>query len=486
MERDKMEKTRENVSCNEKKQAMNPYLPLDEYVPDGEPRIFGDRLWIYGSHDEAGGEGYCVNDYVVWSAPLSDLGNWRYEGISYAYEQTGETLEEAGNLAAPDCVQGRDGRFYLYYNRGAKNACEVAVSDRPQGPFEYLGNVAFPDGMEPAEKLFDPGVLIDDDGRIYLYTGFVPTPGSPWINVAGKYSLAFELEPDMRTIRKGPVELLPGCLAAKETEFENHGFYEASSPRKINGKYYMIYSSEQSHDLCYAISDQPMEGFRYGGVLVSNADIGYHGNMEPKTPYGNTHGGLVKIGSQWYIFYHRQTHGIECCRQGCAEPITLNPDGSFNQAEMTSCGLNGGPLRGMGTYGAAYACNLTFDGVGRLSVRRCVRDQQPHIFEEKTADGSRIHYIANMQKGTRAGFKYFRLGEAKKIRITVQAEKAGLMGVYLDEECTKKAAGISFDGSEHGEWIKAEGVFSAPEGVFPLFFRLESDGVICWREFTLE
>ena len=147
-------------------QAMNPYLPLYEYVPDGEPRVFGDRLYLYGSHDEAGATQFCVGDYVVWSAPLDDLGDWRYEGVSYPYAATGATLEQAGNLAAPDCVQGPDGRYYLYYNRGARNACEVAVSDRPQGPFTYLANVAFPDGTEPAAKLFDPGVLVDDDGRI--------------------------------------------------------------------------------------------------------------------------------------------------------------------------------------------------------------------------------------------------------------------------------------------------------------------------------
>ena len=347
--------------------------------------------------------------------------------------------------------------------------------------------MAFPDGTEPEAKLFDPGVLIDDDGRIYLYTGFVPTPGSPWINVAGRYSLAFELEPDMRTIRRGPVELLPGCLAAKGTGFEGHGFYEASSPRKINGKYYLVYSSEQSHDLCYAVSDRPMEGFCYGGVLVSNADIGYHGNTRPKAPFGNTHGGLVEIGGQWYVFYHRQTHGIECCRQGCAEPVTLKPDGSFEQAEITSCGLNGGPLSGEGTYSAAYACNLIFEGVGRLSVRKCVRDKQPHIFEEKKADGSRIHYIANMQRGTKAGFKYFALGKAEKIRITVQAQKPGVMAVYLDEACTMEAARIQFGGaSGENEWTEAESGFHAPEGVLPLFFCLESGGRIRWRDFTLE
>lgn len=469
-----------------KHQAMNPYLPLWEYVPDGEPRVFGNRLYLYGSHDEAGAEQFCVGNYVVWSTPLDDLGDWKFEGVSYTYEQAGSSVEKDGNLAAPDCVQGTDGRYYLYYNRGAKQECEVAVSDRPQGPFSRLADVSFPDGSKPSAKLFDPGVLIDDDGRIYLYTGFVPTPGSPWINVAGRYSLGFELEPDMHTIKAGPFEILPGCLASKGTEFEGHGFYEASSPRRIAGKYYLVYSSEQSHDLCWAVSDQPLVGYRYGGILVSNADLGYHGNTFPKAPYGNTHGGLVNLNGAWYIFYHRQTHGIECCRQGCAERVELDAGGRFHQAEMTSCGLNGRPLAGTGVYNACYACNLTHKSIGhtRLSIRECVRETQPHIYEEPRGERpQRLHYIANMQNGTVAGFKYFSLGGAHSLRLRLRAQTDGRMLVFLDEEYRRQAADVPFSGC--GIWMDVSASFCAPEGVYPLFFRLECSGSADWMEFEL-
>ena len=471
-----------------KHQVMNPYLPLYEYVPDGEPHVFENRLFVYGSHDLAGSTQFCEGDYVVWSAPLDDFGNWKYEGISYPITATGENIQEIGNLAAPDCAKGPDGRYYLYYNCGARNGCEVAVSDKPQGPFTYLCNVAYPDGREPNTKMFDPGVLVDDDGRIFLYVGFCPTPGSPWINVAGKYSLGFELEPDMHTIKYGPVEVLPGCLAAKDTEYEGHGFYEASSPRKINGKYYMVYSSELTHDLCYAVSEQPLCGYHYGGVLVSNADIGYNENTVPKTPYGNTHGGLVQIGGQWYIFYHRHTHGIECCRQGCAEPITLDENGVFHQVEMTCCGLNGGPLKGIGTYNAAYACNLMGPAIGnhRLTVRACVRDIMPHVLEIPSEDGceeNAIHCIANMTDGTIAGFKYFAFSDATHIELTMRAETSGKIEVFLDEACENKASTIIFEACKL--WTQFIAPFETPKGVYPLFFRLTSAGSVDWKEFTL-
>ena len=65
------------------KQVFNPYLPLYEYVPDGEPHVFGDRVYIFGSHDAFNGKKFCPNDYVSWSAPITDLADWRYEGVIY-------------------------------------------------------------------------------------------------------------------------------------------------------------------------------------------------------------------------------------------------------------------------------------------------------------------------------------------------------------------------------------------------------------------
>ena len=70
-----------------KKQVYNPYLPINEYIPDGEPHVFGDRVYVYGSHDKEGGYTFCMQDYVVYSAPVNDLSDWRYEGVSYKASQ---------------------------------------------------------------------------------------------------------------------------------------------------------------------------------------------------------------------------------------------------------------------------------------------------------------------------------------------------------------------------------------------------------------
>lgn len=70
-----------------KKQIYNPYLPLEEYVPDAEPHVFDGRVYVYGSHDREDGETFCMLDYVCYSAPVEDLRSWRYEGVIYQAAQ---------------------------------------------------------------------------------------------------------------------------------------------------------------------------------------------------------------------------------------------------------------------------------------------------------------------------------------------------------------------------------------------------------------
>lgn len=69
-----------------KQYAINPFLPLYEYVPDGEPHVFGDRVYLYGSHDQFDGDRFCMNDYVCYSAVIEDLSEWKYVGIIYKKE----------------------------------------------------------------------------------------------------------------------------------------------------------------------------------------------------------------------------------------------------------------------------------------------------------------------------------------------------------------------------------------------------------------
>ena len=155
---------------------MNPYLPFWEYVPDGEPYVFGDRVYVYGSHDFFQGDVYCMGDYVGWSAPVDNLGDWRYEGVIYRKDQDPRNGNLQGNLYAPDVTVGPDGRYYLYYVLSNCGVVSVAVCDKPAGQYEFYGYVHYPDGTLLGERVgdepqFDPGV-ITENGKTYLYTGF--------------------------------------------------------------------------------------------------------------------------------------------------------------------------------------------------------------------------------------------------------------------------------------------------------------------------
>ncbi len=293
----------------------NPYLPNWEYIPDGEPRVFGDRVYIYGSHDMADSDAFC--DYVlkVWSAPVDCPDKWVCHGVSFRTrmdkDHPSDTSWTDNYLYAPDVVE-KDGRYYLYaYIVGSKGC--VAVSDRPEGPFrlisQYKHNIEnhFDQGI-----FIDPGVLVDDDGRVYLYCGYL-----------GSYMC--ELNPD------NMYEVIDGTymenIIPTDAPFE---FFEACSPRKIGDTYYMIYSPKKGSRLAYATADSPRGPFTYRGYIVDNGD---------HFPGGNDHGSICKIRDQWYIFYHRMTNGTIMSRRGCVERIEILPDGSIPTVEMTSLGF---------------------------------------------------------------------------------------------------------------------------------------------------
>ena len=223
--------------------------------------------------------------------------------------------------------------------------------------------------------------------------------------VFGENSMVVELEPDMLTCREEPRVLIPGGNHTQGTGFEGHGFFEASSIRKIRGRYYFVYSSHKSHELCYAVSDYPDKDFHYGGILVSNGDIGLNDRQTPVYPLGNNHGGLVQVGEDLYVFYHRQTNGTEFSRQGCAEKVCLAPDGSITQVEITSCGLNGSPLAATGIYPAGICCHLTDPTVcNRIDYWHPVMKTQVCVTQKQNQN-----FITRIKDHTVVGYKYFDL-----------------------------------------------------------------------------
>ena len=470
--------------------VKNPYLPSWEYVPDGEPHVFGDRLYIYGSHDRFKGKVYCENDYVLWSAPVDDLSDWTFHGFIYDRRKDPENIPGKSQTWAPDVCVGPDGRYYMYYGMNFVNRIAVAVADRPEGPYEFYGEVRYPDGIRYGGRKdellrFDPGVFIDDDGRIWLYTGFSPTMKlfkllakkiNATIDASG--SQVVQLEDDMLTVKSEPHYLLPGKETAAGTGFEGHEFYEASSMRKFDGKYYAIYSSFLSHELAWAVSDHPDRGFAYGGTLHSNGNILKDGDA-PLYFWGNNHGSIEKIGNEYYVFGHRQTNCTECSRQGVAEKIRFE-NGRFCPAEMTSQGLYGKPLPCNVTYEAGIACVL-YGKRGAKKTTAMSRRMDPYITQTGTdRESDPCQYVANITDGTVIGYKYLDLTGAGSISVKLKGYAFGTLTVSGEPD-ENPFAQITVRPGDNDLTVP----FSAPEGASALYFRFSGIGKLHLYSFCI-
>lgn len=483
-----------------KRQVFNPFLPLNEYIPDGEPHVFGDRVYLYGSHDKEGGETFCMLDYTVYSAPVNDLTNWRYEGVIYKASQDPD-YKNRPYMYAPDVVRGNDGRYYLYYcmsgaygKGGYFGPISVAVSDTPAGKYEFLGYVHYPDGR-PMKKFicFDPGV-INDNGiiRIYYGTQMDYEQKSNWQNDKNIVEKEMEMfnksreeilntegsvmgpcmvvvDDDMLTVKEEPKHIIP--YETRGTSFEEHPFFEASSIRKIGNMYYFVYSSKQNHELCYATSKYPDRDFTFGGSIVSNGDVGINGREEQDrlNMTGTTHGSIENINGQWYVFYHRLTHKSDYSRQACAEKIVLENDGSIKQVEITSCGLNDGPLIANGEYPAVIACNIT-NGNMPHGCNSIYTDSFPNV----TNHGEE-HFIGEISNETLIGYKYFYFNDVKNLSVLIKATGNGTLIAYSDIEQTEIAR---FEISPVSDWTQLTEDIFIEKGIYPLYFVYKGTGII--------
>lgn len=392
----------------------NPYLPSWEYIPDGEPRIFGSRIYVYGSHDRAGSNKFC--DYVLkcWSAPLDNPNDWVCHGDIFHtradYDHAADTdwTGENNKLFAPDVVE-KDGKYYLYaYIVNAKGC--VAVSDRPEGPFTLLSKYQYTISDEICCNgwFIDPGVLVDEDGQVYLYCGF-------------ERSFMAQINPEnmYEVLDNTCIEHFIPCKITHKNGFDKEEalFYEAASPRKIGDTYYMIYSPKRGSRLAYATSEKPTGPFTYRGYIVDNG-VDY--------PGGNNHGSIACIGGQWYVFYHRMTNGTIMSRRGCVEKIEILPDGTIPPVEMTSLGFE----ESLSPYRETPADIA------------CVLKGTAFITEKNLLE----RVVTNITDGCVIGYKYFDFGEDFSSKTFGFAARIGGCGC----DCALHILIDSEDGTEIG------------------------------------
>lgn len=450
--------------------AQNPYLPLWEFIPDGEPYVFEDpdapgkqRVYVYGSHDMIQNN-YCGRDQVVWSAAVDDLKHWRYDGVIFESKRdaNGALLHEDGRgdvLFAPDVTVTTDANgkktYWLYPNNQDRNG-QVCRADRPDGPFT-VANWKMNDPRHPDGILgFDPAVFVDDDGRVYGYWGFKESNGA-------------ELDPKtMATVKPGS-RIVKNMIPAYEQDDEFR-FFEASSMRKIKDKYVFIYSRwtkdgdfgmpESNYTLAYCWANSPLGPFKYGGTIIDGragaplkSPQGETRVMPTATPNGNTHGSICEINGKWWVFYHRQAGDDEYSRQAMVAPIEVEVregvDGyvRISQGEYTSEGFATEGLDPYETYPAGIACYYTGPTPAYAQYPKVIYSGShtevyrinPQPSDEVKAGGKVDPYdlklnrcaMVNNTDGSVVGYKYYNMDRtygAKKLQLVLGIVPEGIEG----------------------------------------------------------
>lgn len=469
--------------------GANPYMPLWEHVPDGEPRVFeykGEkRVYVYGSHDTSRTE-YCGRDYVVWSAPVDDLTDWTCHGVAYEahYEN---------RLFAPDVVK-KDDRYYLYAAESCGSRIVVASSDCPYGPFE-----------NPVDtKLgFDPGILVDDDGEVYAFWGGCAAP-----------CYIARLKEDMATIDESTLVENPmghstcpwnpvddGHISLKD------GFFEASSPRKVMGKYVFIYSKRyevpvpelgvfepNNGFLSYKYSDSPFGPYLDGGDISFNGGeilLDSEGVGTQTYKWGNNHGSIMEVNGKWYVFYHRQTGVNEFSRQAMLEPIDVaeGRDGkvyigdikylagepvSSKPVEMTSQGAHVNGLDAYKWISAGYACH-TFGGSTRAYVEPAY-DQRDDISTP----------VVNISSGATVGFRYIQFGNnaPKSVTVVLREHKRLKVQVRIDSNRGRIVSEATFETGENEKTANLNAGVIGKHAVYFEFISEEEGAVASFDRFT--
>lgn len=287
--------------------AISRPLVSDLYTADPAVHVFNGAMYVYGSHDIEGGvpfsddgDHFCMDDYHVFrmagpDQPAVDCG---------VALRLGDVAWAARQLWAPDAAC-RDGRYYLYFPAKARDGLfriGVAVADTPAGPF-----AALPQPIDGTYSI-DPAVFADADGTCYLYFGgiwggqlqkyrsnqYVATNAEPAAELPALGPRVVRLADDMLSLAEPAREIMILDSAGMPLRAGDHArrYFEAPWMHRHAGRYYLSYSTGDTHFICYAVGDSPYGPFVYAGRILSPV-VGW-----------TTHHAICEFAGQTYLFYH--------------------------------------------------------------------------------------------------------------------------------------------------------------------------------------
>lgn len=293
--------------------AQNPIIQTS-FAADPAPMVYGDKVFIYTSHDEdeTVNNFFTMYDWMLFSS--EDMVNWTDHGAVASLKDFG-WCERTNGAWAPQAIE-RNGKFYLYVPIHGEGI-SVLVADSPYGPFhDPLGHRLILD-TENVWPDIDPTVFIDDDGQAYLFWG---NPNLLYVRLnedmisydrsVGKNGI-FAVE--MTTEAFGSVAGPDGTERCAYTE--GPWFY------KRNGLYYLIYAASGIPEkIAYSTAPTPDGPWTFGGFIMDRAD---------HLAFTN-HGGVIDFKGKSYFIYHTQGLSNEGFKRStAAEEFAYNEDGTI-------------------------------------------------------------------------------------------------------------------------------------------------------------
>ena len=426
--------------------AQNPII-RDQFSADPSARVFGDRIYLYPSHDILANENrgrpgwFCMEDYHVFSS--ANLTDWTDHGIIVTQNKVPWVKPDSYSMWAPDCIE-RNGKFYFYFPTSPKDTTAygrgfrvgVAIADKPTGPF-----VPLPEPIKDVRGV-DPNVFIDKDGQAYLY----------WSagNIYGAKLKANMSELD------SPVKTL-GELPGK-------GLKEGPYMFERNGIYYLTYPHVENkiERLEYAMGDNPLGPFKVTGVIMDESPTGCWTN----------HHSLIQFKNQWYLFYHHNDYSpaFDKARSVRVDSLSFNADGTIKKVVPT--------LRGVGITDASK--EIQIDRFTQLS------DKGAFISFIDTLDRFRGWKTTFNTAGAWVQYNSVDFGKKrfKTISVKALAEKGGILQIHIGGIDGPLAAEIKIAAGTAWTVVHAP-IQKVQQGVQNLFITSKEDGPVAvdWISF---
>lgn len=343
-----------NVAESWKKEGENNVLWTQRFGADPGFMVYKDRLYVYTTNDavEYRADGSIqVNSYnsgTINCFSSADLVNWTDHGAIPVAGRNGRTQNGAAKWAtyawAPDAawktINGKD-KFFLYFADSA-GGIGVLTADSPEGPYtdpigKALINKSTP-GYGDVEWLFDPAVLVDDDGTGYLYVG----GGVPSGKAADPGTArAVKLGADMTSLSGSAVKMNPPYL------------FEDSSILKVGDTYYYSYCTNWSTggnpygfgnaEIAVMTSKNPLGPFTYKGIAFKNpASFKLDGG-------GNNHHSIVEFKGKYYMLYHSRNLSRAMNIQATDSSGNVDLGGNYRSCHIDEATFSNGMFSATGT-----------------------------------------------------------------------------------------------------------------------------------------